>query len=191
MGDNQLKEARETLIQAMGQQSSFWGLGKITGEMYAALYLSPHPLSLEELARELGVTKGNVSVAVRRLEQLGMVKRFQQRGDRRVFFTAETDFWRITHSVLGLRHKPEFDQTFALVEESARLAAQAEPSPERDIVTERLKVLQEFYQLLDSIVKAVTGMGPEKLKMMVQMLNSLWEKNGAAGNDPPVNGSTF
>lgn len=171
---DKLNQSRDLLMQALGQQSSFWGLGKTAGEMYAALYLSTRPLSLEEVAEKLRVTKGNVSIAVRQLEQLGMVKRSRLRGDRRVFFAAETNFWRIAHSVLSLRHKPEFEQTFALVEESARLAEQAVPSPDRDAAIERLHELKEFYRLLDSMVETALAAGPEGLKAMVGTLSSPW-----------------
>lgn len=168
--DDKLVLARDALIQALGRQSAFWGLGKTAGEMYAVLYLSSEPLPLEEVARRLQVTKGNVSIAIRQLEQLGMVRRSWQKGDRRVFFEAESDFWKIAHSVLGLRHKPEFDQSFALVEESAHLAEQAEPSPEREQVIERLESLQEFYRLLDSVVEAAMAMSPAQLKAMMEMV---------------------
>lgn len=166
---DKLARSRDALIQALGRQSAFWGLGKTAGEMYAVLYLSPEPVSLEEVAQRLKVTKGNVSVAIRQLEQLGMVRRSWQKGDRRVFFEAETDFWKIAHSVLGLRHKPEFDQSFFLVDESIRVAEQAEPSAERDTVLERLKSLQDFYRLLDSLVEVVLAMNPAQLKAAVEM----------------------
>ncbi|MDP2660057.1 MAG: MarR family transcriptional regulator [Dehalococcoidia bacterium] len=165
--------ARETLARALGRQSAFWGLGRTAGEMYAVLYLSLGPVSLEDLARSLGVTKGNVSVAIRQLEQLGMVRRSWNTGDRRVFFEAETDFWKIARSVLGLRQKPEFDQSFALVEEAARLLEQVEPTPERDHARQRLEALREFYGLLDSLVEMALGMAPDALKAMVEMLRGL------------------
>ncbi|KKM12043.1 hypothetical protein SY88_05515 [Clostridiales bacterium PH28_bin88] len=168
--DNKLVLARDALIQALGRQSAFWGLGKTAGEMYAVLYLSSEPLPLEEVALRLQVTKGNVSIAIRQLEQLGMVRRSWQKGDRRVFFEAEIDFWKIAHSVLGLRHKPEFDQSFALVEESAHLAEQAEPSPDRDQVMKRLESLREFYRLMDSVVEAALAMSPAQLKAMMDMV---------------------
>jgi DNA-binding transcriptional regulator GbsR (MarR family) len=167
--DEKLTQSRDSLIQALGRQSAFWGLGKTAGEMFAVLYLSAEPVSLEELAQRLKVTKGNISIAVRQLEQLGMVRRSWQKGDRRVFFEVETDFWKIAHSVLGLRHKPEFDQSFNLVEESTRLAKQAAPSEERDIVIKRLQMLQEFYCTLDSVVEAVLAINPDRLKTVVEM----------------------
>ena len=123
MSDDKLIQAEEALIRALGRQSAFWGLGKTAGEMYAVLYLSSAPVPLEEVARRLGVTKGNVSIAIRQLEQLGLARRSWEKGDRRVFFVAETDFWKIAHSVLSLRHKPEFDQSFALVIDPASGAA--------------------------------------------------------------------
>ncbi|MFZ5651889.1 MAG: GbsR/MarR family transcriptional regulator [Bacillota bacterium] len=167
--DEKLSGARDTLIQALGRQSAFWGMGRTVGEIYAVLLLSTGPLSLEEVAKRMGVTKGNVSVSVRQLEQLGMVRRSWQKGDRRVFFEAETDFWKIVHIFLGLRHKPEFEQSFTLLEESTLLAAQGEPSAERESVMDRLRSLQEFYRLLDGMVEAALAMGPERLKAAAGM----------------------
>ena len=135
--------------------------------MYAALYFSQEPLSLEELAAKLGVTKGNISVAIRQLEHLNMVRRSQRRGDRRVFFEAETDFWKIARSVLSLRHKPEFDESFALVGKSARLAAAAPDSPAREVAVQRLQALQEFYNSLDRMVAMVLAMDPVQIAQLL------------------------
>jgi len=168
-----LECSREALIQALGRQSAFWGLGRTAGEMYAALYLSPEPLSLAEVAARLAVTKGNISVAIRQLERLGMVRRSWRKGDRRVFFEAETDFWRIAHDVLRRRHKPEFDQSFDLVAESVRLAQEAPPSAEREAALGRLARLQEFYRLLDGVAEVLLALRPEELKAAVEMFRLL------------------
>ncbi len=157
-------EAAELLMQALGRQSTFWGLGRTAGEMFAVLYLSAEPVSLEALAGRLGVTKGNVSIAIRRLEQLGMVHRSWQRGDRRVFFTAEADFWKIAHSVLSLRHRPEFAQSFGQVEQAVALVEQSPPCAGRDDALARLGALREFYRLLDTLVEAALSLTPEQLR---------------------------
>ena len=175
--DEKLGNAKDILIQALGRQSAFWGLGKTAGEMYAVLYLSDEPLSLEEVARSLKVTKGNISIAIRQLEQLGMVKRSRKIGDRRVFFAAETNFWQIARSVLELRHKPEFAETFAMVHESYKFAGQAKPSQEKDVVVERLQALQEFYRLIDGIVETILSMSPEQLNGMIEMIKFIPPKN--------------
>lgn len=183
--NEKLDLAREALIAALGRQSAFWGMGRTAGEMYAALYLSSVPLSLEEIARSLQLTKGNISTAIRQLEQLALVRRSWRRGDRRVFFEAETDFWKIARSVLALRQKPEFDQSFKAVEESASLAEQADPSPERDSAVGRLRSLQAFYKLLDSLVEAALAMTPEQMKAMAEVFVAL---KAGMGPVPPEEG---
>ena len=66
--------------------------------------------------------KRDVSMAIRTLEPLGMVKRRQLPGDRRVFFEAEPDFWNIVPRVLERRQKPEFDESFQILDESIKEA---------------------------------------------------------------------
>ncbi|MFZ5641952.1 MAG: GbsR/MarR family transcriptional regulator [Bacillota bacterium] len=171
--DEKLALSRDALVEALGRQSAFWGLGKTAGEIYAALYLGTEPRSLEEVASSLRVTKGNVSIAVRQLEQMGMVKRSWRTGDRRVFFEAETDFWKISRSFLSLRHKPEFDQSFALLEMSVKLAGEAPNSAEKEEVLKRLNSLQEFYLLLDRVVEAVLSISPEELGKLVEMISRI------------------
>jgi hypothetical protein len=58
------------------------------------------------------------------------------------------------------------------------LAGQAEPSPEREIVIERLTALREFYQLLDSLVETALAMSPDRFKAMVEMVKLLVPGDG-------------
>ncbi|MDZ4043749.1 MAG: MarR family transcriptional regulator [Eubacteriales bacterium] len=171
--DEVIQEAQAQLIEALGRQAAFWGFGKVTGEIYAVLYLSEKPTSLADLAETLGVTKGNISVAIRVLEQFGMVRRSMRPGDRRVFFEAEPDFWQIMRRVLEQRQKPEFDVSFRLVEESLRSAHEARSGKDRDFVLRRLNSLQDFYGELDQIVDTVLLIGPERLSRLVQVVARL------------------
>ena len=64
--------ARQHFIQGLSRISQFWGFPKAMGAIFGALYLSPNPLSLDELVEQVEVTKGAVSTNVRALERLGM-----------------------------------------------------------------------------------------------------------------------
>ncbi|MBE3590772.1 MAG: MarR family transcriptional regulator [Firmicutes bacterium] len=184
--------ARELLIEALGRQSAFWGLGKAPGEIYAVLYLAGRPLSLTEVAEALGVTKGAVSLAVRPLEQLGMVRRSWRRADRRVYFEAETDFWRIGLAVLSRRQRPEFEASFRLVEEAEAAlaaaagdaAADAEPgdpeAAEAAHALRRVRALRDFYRALDDVVDALVRLQPRELERFAAALADL--ARAAAGD---------
>src|SRR5450759_6024922 len=96
---NDLSEARERMIENLSRIGEFWGYSRAMGGLYAALYLSPGPVSLDELVPIGGVTKGAISTNVRALEQLGMVHRHVRAGDRKDYYEADTDFWKIAKTV--------------------------------------------------------------------------------------------
>ncbi len=163
----------------MGRQSAFWGVGKVVGQLYAVLYLAEAPVSLGDLAAALGVTKGNVSVAIRTLQQLGMCRRVVRPGDRRVFFEAEPDFWLIAQRVLERRQKPEFDTSFTLVRESLRVARQAGDWDDQRFAAERLQGLVQFYDELDAVVAALLALDPRRLRLAARLLARLGRQPAA------------
>jgi len=59
---------RDEVTQSLGEAASRSGvLSETAGKIFAVLYLSPGPLSLDEISREVGTSKGNASVQVREL----------------------------------------------------------------------------------------------------------------------------
>ena len=87
-----LDAARRKFIQAGGNTTQSFGLGRIAGQLFALLYLSAKPLCLDDIVLELGVSKASVSTTVRQLEQWAAVRRIWVKGDRKDYYEAETDF---------------------------------------------------------------------------------------------------
>lgn len=163
-------EAQQMLMRALGIQSAFWGLGRIAGELYAVLYTASDPLTLSDIARELGVAKSNVSVAIRRLEDLGMVQRHYAHGDRRVYFVANSDFWQIARHFLERRYHPTFAESFQLVDDSLQ-AAQVEGN---GFVWDRIHRLKAFYDGLDQLTNWILALQPAELVRVLE-----WTSRGA------------
>ena len=130
MNEDALTEARDNFIGSMSRISHFWGFPRAMGAVYGAIYLSPEPLSLDEIVDQVGVTKGAVSTHVRALERLGMVHKRIQVGDRRDYYDAETDFWRVVKTVLREREQQEFDLALSSVNDSLALVEQARSTGE-------------------------------------------------------------
>jgi DNA-binding transcriptional regulator GbsR (MarR family) len=152
---DQIAEIAEGIMEAMGRISSFWGFGKIMGQLYGLLYLSFKPLTLDEMADSLAVSKGNISINIRTLERWNMVKRIWVKGDRKDYYEAETDFWKIVKGVLREREKKEFDQALASVSNNLKKAENAHKQykkPETAVFIERLKKLEDFFMTLDKLV---------------------------------------
>jgi len=151
-----LDEKRQSFIENLSRISQFWGYPRAMGALYGALYLSPTPLSLDDLMPIVGVTKGAVSTNIRALEQLGMVHKHVRSGDRKDYYQADTDFWKITRTILERRQKPEFDKALndvSLALENVR--SRPHSGTEAELVKfyeERLSAMESFFHTLDSVV---------------------------------------
>src|SRR3989442_7873278 len=110
---------RDRVIQSLGDAASRSGvLAENAGKIFAVLYLSPGPLSLDEISREVGTSKGNASVQVRELLELGMVRKVWVRRSRRDYYEAVTDLWSIAAEVIGRRLEQEARSLLAAVEQA-------------------------------------------------------------------------
>src|SRR5215469_3918945 len=151
-----LDETRRSFIENLSRISEFWGYPRAMGALYGALYLSPTPLSLDDLIPIVGVTKGAISTNIRALEQLGMVHKQVRPGDRKDYYLADTDFWKITKTILERRQKPEFDKalndvSLALQNVRSRPRAGAEAGLGR-FYEERLSAMESFFHTVDNVV---------------------------------------
>lgn len=157
MGDS-VRELQHGTMETMGKITSFWGFSKIMGQLYGLLYLSPKPLTLDEMAENISISKGNVSINIRALERWNMVRQVWVKGDRKDFYEAETDFWRIVRGVLKEREKKEFDQALGSIgglrkrsEEIHKKTKGAESA----FAVDRLKKLEDFISTMDQVVGMV------------------------------------
>jgi len=152
----ELSEAREHFIHGMSRIAEFWGFPRAMGAIYGAVYLSSEPVSLDELVEQVGLSKGAVSTNVRSLERLRMIHKHLKVGDRKDYYSAETDFWKIIRGVLRERENVEFDHALRSVTESLDMvkARGKKPSePELNaFYVERLGQMQSFFGSLDNLV---------------------------------------
>lgn len=152
---NKIIEIHESVIDTMGRISSFWGFSKIMGQLYGLLYLSPKPLTLDAMAESLSISKGNVSINIRNLLRWNMVRQVWVKGDRKDFYEAETDFWKIIRGVLQEREKKEFSQALSSIGGLRLKTNQLKKTGKSSDIAfteERLKSLEEFIADMDKIV---------------------------------------
>ncbi len=89
--DNKLEVAQDKFIENIGKLCDSFGLNRFIAQLYAVLYLSEKPLSLDEIVEKLKVSKGNVSVNIRVLESWGAVRSVWVKGSRKDYYEANLD----------------------------------------------------------------------------------------------------
>lgn len=173
-----LEKAKLNTIQGLSRISHFWGFPKAMGAIFGVLYLSPQPLSLDELVENVGVTKGAISTNIRQLERLGLVHKHFVLGTRKDYYLAETDFWKIVKGILQERNQSEFDLAINTITESLEMVDQAkdlsaEASETASFYKKRLQNMQEFFNTLDRLVALILALDSFRIKTFEQFFNKV------------------
>lgn len=98
-----MNEAARDFIERIGVLAEEHGFARIAGRLIGLLLLEPGPLSLDELAELLQVSKASVSTNARLLEQLGIVERVGHPGERRDYYRISDDPWEQLFAVVRRR----------------------------------------------------------------------------------------
>ena len=153
-----LTQLKQDFTEGLSQISRFWGFPKGMGAIFAVLYISPIPLSLDEIVQQTGLTKGAISTEVRTLARMGLVHRSSKLADRKDYYEAESDFYKSIRSILKERQNSEFDSAIRSVQETLKELESGSVSgdeAEVQFVRERIKALQEFFNAIDTLSSAV------------------------------------
>ncbi|MBV6499721.1 MAG: hypothetical protein CJBNEKGG_02184 [Prosthecobacter sp.] len=147
-------------IEASGNTTHAFGLGRLIGRMYALLYLHPGPLSLERIATDLEISKASASLTIRQLEQWHAVRHVPVSGDRRHFYEAETAFRVIVRDGLlpGIRKKlssagDQIGRTLHAGTPSASDDRRAS-TPDVQLIRKRLKAAASLHRKLDAVLSS-------------------------------------
>lgn len=152
-----IAKIKQDFTEGLSQISRFWGFPKGMGAIFAVLYLSPTPLSLDEIVEQTGLTKGAISTEIRALARIGLVHRSTKLGDRKDYYEAESDFYAAIKSILKERQNSEFDRAIRSVKDTLTvMEANWVENEEWNFVYARVQALQEFFDAIDSLSKAVT-----------------------------------
>ncbi|HYF50235.1 MAG TPA: MarR family transcriptional regulator [Planctomycetota bacterium] len=103
-------EAETEVVETLGRLIEFWGFKRALGRVWALLYLAPRPLSAQDIGERLAMSAGAVSMALNELQLWGVVTRVHKPADRKEYYCAEEDIWKMVTRVLSDRELREVEQ---------------------------------------------------------------------------------
>ena len=162
-----LAAVNASTVEGLGLLARFFGFSEVMGRLYGTLLMNPEPLSLDELAEYLQISKGSVSMNMRSIERWGMAKEVWMKGERRKFYTAESDMWQVIRNILSGREMREVQRALHVLGESVEKLRQAEnelSGEEQELAAyylERLSDLQAFFQMADMALQTVVASNDE------------------------------
>ena len=81
-----IREVRQRLIEVAGRTTQDLGMGRIIGQVLGDIYMTEGDSSLDDIGRNLGLSKAAVSIAARQLESLGLLQRIWKKNDRKNYY---------------------------------------------------------------------------------------------------------
>ena len=114
--------AVQRFILEWGNLGERWGVNRSVSQIHALLYASKQPLAADDIADALGIAKSNVSNSLKELQTWNIIRSVPILGDRRTFYTAETDLWNLVSKIAAGRKARELDPAAAALRECVDLA---------------------------------------------------------------------
>jgi DNA-binding transcriptional regulator GbsR (MarR family) len=111
-----------TFVLEWGNLGERWGVNRSVSQIHALLYASKAPLAAEDIADTLGIARSNVSNSLRELQSWNIIRSVPVLGDRRTFYTAETDLWNLVSRIAAGRKARELDPAAAALRECVELS---------------------------------------------------------------------
>src|ERR1700745_3008799 len=110
-----LSEAKAQFISSWGAFGTHWGINRTMAQIHALLLISPDPLTQDDIMEELNISRGNVNMNTRELINWGLIDRVILSGERKEYFSAEKDIWKVATQIIKERKKRELDPMLKLL----------------------------------------------------------------------------
>ncbi len=160
----------------VGRLIEFWGFKRNMGRIWAILFLSPEPLSAEDLRQALKLSSGAVSMTLNELSRWGVVRKVWVQGERKDFYAAEVHLWRMISRVFSEREKTEVQMAIEAFEEAlaavAKLRTSSDPKTRAraELQYERIKQLLELARLGKRMIETLLATAKLDAEPLVRFL---------------------
>jgi DNA-binding transcriptional regulator GbsR (MarR family) len=150
----QLEQAKEKFIQTWGTLGSNWGINRTMAQVHALLLVSPEPLSAEDIMEQLNISRGNANMNIRALIDWGLVYKELKSGERREFFSAEKDMWKVFKQIAKERRKRELEPIFKVLGDISQVEGDA-TDPHYQAFVQSIGDIQKFAGQADDFLGKV------------------------------------
>jgi DNA-binding transcriptional regulator GbsR (MarR family) len=162
-----LTSSMKEFILHWGEMGARWGVNRTVAQVHALLYLSPQPLTAEEISDALSVARSNVSTSLKELQNWNLVQTDSRMGDRRDYFRTSSDVWTLFLTVVDQRVEREILPTLSMLQ---RLVVEARAErPAQPVVTARITAMQVFLEELHGWYTQVKKLPPASLHSLISI----------------------
>ncbi|WP_439153112.1 GbsR/MarR family transcriptional regulator [Winogradskyella sp.] len=143
-------EAKNKFISTWGSLGTLWGINKAMAQIQALLFISIKPLSMEDIMKELKISRGNTSMNLRQLMDWGIVTKVLVSGERKEYFTTEKDVQELARIIAKERSRREIRPVIKVLDDVSSITDDGTKQTQELI--KQTKALHELTEDLDSLM---------------------------------------
>jgi DNA-binding transcriptional regulator GbsR (MarR family) len=165
-----LETARESFVSQWGTIGSAWGINRTMAQIHALLMTAPQPLSTDDIMDDLKVSRGNANTNLRDLVGWGLIRPVLRKGERREYFEAEKDVWKMFCIIARERKRREILPAMEVLRSCAAQTKGLKDARSKEF-HDQMQSLLEFLRLGEKVLETVASSEQNKiLKMAARFL---------------------
>lgn len=153
MKKTEIEEIKEKFIETAGNTGESIGLNRTVCQIYALLYISSEPLSPVEISRQLGISKGNVSINLKKLEEWNATKKVWRKGYARSLYEANRDVEGIIFQRIKTGLEKRITYINSTIEEIKKKLKKSRKNGEISSIKKKISEIEKVTEKLTIIVK--------------------------------------
>jgi DNA-binding transcriptional regulator GbsR (MarR family) len=164
----EIQEAKAKFLQTWGAMGADWGVNRTMAQIHALLLVSPGALSADEVMEDLKISRGNANMNLRKLIEWGLVFKELRPGDRREYFYAEKDIWKVVTQIIIHRKKKELEPVLRALDEIS--SVEGEPADIEEF-TRIVHDIRVFSQKADKALDRLSSFNAETILNFLKMIH--------------------
>ncbi|PQP82868.1 GbsR/MarR family transcriptional regulator [Paenibacillus sp. PCH8] len=153
---------RKRVIEAIGRNMDLYGVTLSTGHLYGLLFFADKPMTLDDMGREMEMSKTSMSTGVRTLLDLKMVNKVWSKGSRKDLYEVEYDWHQTFTDYFAIKWRKAVESNLQIlrksIDELNRLVENLDEQADAELIhilmEDKHKVLQAeaYYKWLDRLI---------------------------------------
>lgn len=166
MEKTKFQETKSKFISQWGTLGSEWGINRTMAQIHSLLMISPDPLSTQDIMDELQISRGNANTNLRDLVGWGLISKVTYPGDRKEYFSAEKDVWKMFCIISRERKRREIEPALRLLQESSEEVKNGKSREEKEFI-KQTKNLAEFVEMAGGLMDKASRSEKSKVLPMI------------------------
>ena len=150
----QLAAARDEFVTQWGAIGNAWGINRTMAQIHALLITSLQALTTDEVMEELKISRGNAHTNLRELVGWGLVRSVVRKGERKEYFEAEKDVWKMFCIIVRERKRREIRPAIHVLKDCIERVDDLKSTEAKNFAAQT-RALCDFMEMADGVLSKV------------------------------------